>query len=160
MPWNGTTLWLAQLAPEGAPGEPVPWPAAGASRSSSRSGRPDGVLHFASDRSGWWNLYRCCPESGEAEPVAAVAGDVGVPQWVFRLRRYAFLGDGSIAAVYTGPAGTNLLVHEPRRDHPRPARPGHLAVLARWPPARDLFLVAGSPTAPGGGPGGRGHRRH
>ena len=44
-------------------------------------------------------------------PVAAVAGDAGVPQWVFRLRRYAFLGDGSIAAVYSSPAGTTLLVH-------------------------------------------------
>ena len=56
---------------------------------------PAGVLHFCSDRTGWWNLYAL--EGGEARPIAPVEAEVGGPQWVFGSLAYAFLGDGRIA---------------------------------------------------------------
>lgn len=144
MPWNGTGLWLAEMGPDGRPGEPRL--VAGGPHESifQPEWSPQGVLHFASDRSGWWNLYRL--RDGEAEPVATVAGDVGGPQWVFRLRRYAFLGD-AIAAIYTGPTGATLLIHEPGgATRALPAPGTWLSSLVAE--GSNLYMVAGSPTAP------------
>ncbi|HYN60541.1 MAG TPA: hypothetical protein VET87_13460 [Rubrivivax sp.] len=44
----------------------VHWPAAATKRCSGRNGRPTGGLHFISDRSGWWNLYRWGEYGAEA----------------------------------------------------------------------------------------------
>ncbi len=144
MPWNGTTLWLAGLRPDGMPGRPRRVAGGRGESIFQPEWSPDGILHFASDRSGWWNLYRL--ERGEARPVAAVAGDAGVPQWMFRLRRYAFLGDGSIAAVYASPSGTSLFLHGADgavRSLPAPGTWLAGPVAA----GTDLFLLAGSPTS-------------
>ena len=54
---------------------------------------PDGSLWFCSDRDDWWSLYRWTPESG-VELVFGEPGEVGAPQWVFGLSRFAFLDDG------------------------------------------------------------------
>ncbi|HSQ38177.1 MAG TPA: S9 family peptidase [Acidimicrobiia bacterium] len=145
MPWNGTGLWLAELGPGGRPGEPR-LVAGGPSESIFQpEWSPEGVLHFASDRRGWWNLYRL--QAGEAQPVAAVAGDAGGPQWVFRLRRYAFLDDGSIAAIYTAPSGTSLVIHgADGTTRALPAPGTWLSSLIAE--GGDLYMVAGSPTAP------------
>jgi dipeptidyl aminopeptidase/acylaminoacyl peptidase len=79
--------------------------------------------------------------------VAAVAGDAGGPQWVFRLRRYAFLDDGSIAAIYTGPSGTSLVIHgADGSTHALPAPGDWLSSLVA--DGRTLCMVAGSPTTP------------
>ncbi|MDH3308205.1 MAG: prolyl oligopeptidase family serine peptidase, partial [Acidimicrobiia bacterium] len=59
---------------------------------------PGGALHFVSDRSGWWNIYRRSA-SGDV-PLALMEAEFGHPQWVFGMRRYRFLPDGRIAAIY------------------------------------------------------------
>jgi dipeptidyl aminopeptidase/acylaminoacyl peptidase len=145
MPWNGTGLYLADLAPDGRPGE-ARLVAGGPGESIFQpEWSPKGVLHFASDRTGWWNLYRLV--DGEPQAVATVAGDVGGPQWVFRPRRYAFLDDGSIAAVYAAPTGTSLLVHGADGiTRPLPAPGAWLSSPVAH--GRLLYLIAGSPTAP------------
>ncbi|MBN2113198.1 MAG: S9 family peptidase [Acidimicrobiia bacterium] len=144
MPWNGTTLYLASLSPDGTPDEARAVAGGRGESIFQPEWSPAGVLYFASDRSGWWNLYRL--EGEETRPVAVVAGDAGAPQWVFRLRRYAFLADGSIAGVYSSPSGTSLLVHG--EDGSARALP----VPGTWlsgiiAAGGDLCLVAGSPTA-------------
>jgi dipeptidyl aminopeptidase/acylaminoacyl peptidase len=98
MPWDGTELWVGELDADGSirdarrvaggPEESVFQP----------SWSPDGVLHFISDRTGWWNLYR--DERGAALPLAPCDADFGVAQWVFGLSTYAFLADGTIACLY------------------------------------------------------------
>jgi len=103
MPWNGTTLWKVGL------GETPSWVAGGPRESIFQpEWSPDGRLHFASDRTGWWNLYRQNPDG--IEPVFEINGDIGTCQWVFRLRRYGFLDDGSMLAVATTQHGPLLLV--------------------------------------------------
>ena len=42
---------------------------------------PDGVLHFVSDRTGWWNLYRL--KEGRVEALCPREAEFGLPQWVF-----------------------------------------------------------------------------
>lgn len=91
MPWNGTELRLdtGELV-AGGPAESVQQP----------GWAPDGALWFVSDRTGWWNLYRRDPDTGEVTAATELAAEIGVPQWQFRLSRYAFLSDGRVAFAY------------------------------------------------------------
>src|SRR5581483_4074698 len=56
----------------------------------------DGLLHFASDRDGWWNLQR---EDGALTSLED--GEIGSPGFIFGTSRYVFLGDGRTACVVT-----------------------------------------------------------
>jgi dipeptidyl aminopeptidase/acylaminoacyl peptidase len=93
MPWDGTYLYLD--------GEVV----AGASDESVIDPRwsPDGVLHYCSDREGWWNLYADGEQLTQFED-----REIGGPAWVFGMTRYVFLGDGRIACVVTKRAVDSL----------------------------------------------------
>lgn len=55
---------------------------------------PAGALHFISDRTGWWNLYRW--HDAGAEPLKKMPADFGLPQWVFGMSTYAFLDEQRI----------------------------------------------------------------
>ena len=58
MPWDGCELWVAELLDDGSLGEGR-LVAGGMDESVFQpSWSPSGVLHFVSDRSGWWNIYR------------------------------------------------------------------------------------------------------
>jgi hypothetical protein len=96
MPWDGTELWVA-----GASGE-NPRQVAGGPRESifQPEWSPGGVLHFVSDRSGWWNLHRLGEGDG-AEPLQPMKAEFGLPQWVFGLSSYAFAGEGEIICSFT-----------------------------------------------------------
>ena len=98
MPWDGTELWVAELTAAGGlaaerrvaggPDESVLQPA----------WSPDGRLHFVSDRSGWWNLYRAGRATargvgGSRSPPRAA--EFAGPSWVFGLQNYDFLPDGA-----------------------------------------------------------------
>ena len=97
MPWDGTELWVCSLGPGGEAGERRR--VAGGPRESVFQPRwsPDGKLHFVSDRTGFWNLYR--EESGDAVPLHACRCEFGLPQWVFGMSTYDFLEDGRILAA-------------------------------------------------------------
>jgi dipeptidyl aminopeptidase/acylaminoacyl peptidase len=58
MPWDGSELWVAKFNPDGSLGEPEK--VAGGLEESifQPEWSPDGTLYFASDKTGWWNLYR------------------------------------------------------------------------------------------------------
>jgi len=97
MPWDGTELWVADLATDGTLSN-TERVAGGAEESVIQpewSG--DGRLHFVSDRSGWWNLYRLETE-GQVTPLCPKEAEFGVPHLQFGYRRYAFLADTTIAA--------------------------------------------------------------
>jgi dipeptidyl aminopeptidase/acylaminoacyl peptidase len=100
MPWDGTELAVADLAVSGtALAGPRELVAGGPEESIFQpEWSPGGALHFVSDRSGWWNLYRL--EDGEPVPLAPVSEELGVPQWVFGLATYAFLPGGRLACLH------------------------------------------------------------
>ena len=97
MPWDGTELWVATLDADGRP--------AGARRLAGGPEEsvfqprysPDGVLHYVSDRSGYWNIYRYA--EGTARALAKDAADYGYAQWTFGMSSYGFLSAREIAAV-------------------------------------------------------------
>ena len=99
MPWDGTALWVAKLGRNGKPlaGRRV---AGGVKESVFQpEWSPDGVLHFISDHSGWWNLYRV--HRGEVEALAPMDAEFGDAQWQFGMSTYAFAGPRRIVCSYT-----------------------------------------------------------
>jgi hypothetical protein len=97
MPWDGSELWLGRLDDRGTVFD-AQRIAGGIDESIFQpEWSPDGVLHFVSDRSGWWNLYRW---RGVAEPLCEMEAEFGVPQWVFGQSTYAFEPAGSILCAY------------------------------------------------------------
>lgn len=98
MPWTGTELWVAALAGSGEVQAPIR--IAGSANESifQPEWSPDGTLHFVSDRTGWWNIYRC--RNWMSEVVLLKSAEFGQPQWVFGMATYGFLPDGRIICSY------------------------------------------------------------
>lgn len=102
MPWDQTELWMADVDAAGrfVNGRRV---AGGAGESIYQPGwLPDGTLCFASDRGGWWRLYR---SDGEAtapiltDPPART--EFGRPEWVFGTSTWAAAGDDRLVTSFT-----------------------------------------------------------
>jgi dipeptidyl aminopeptidase/acylaminoacyl peptidase len=142
MPWEGSELWVAELGPDatvsgerivaGGPAEAIVQP----------EWSPDGVLHYCSDRSGWWNLYR--GEHGEA--LTALEAEVGGRLWVFGESWYTFLDSGAIACRYFSAGRDHLAVVEgpgALRDVPLDLT----LVRDLTSDGRRLMFVGGSPTS-------------
>ena len=111
MPWDGTELKVAGFA-DGMTGEARA--VAGGPRESifQPSWAPDGRLHFVSDRTGWWNLYR--EESDGAQThLTPMAAEFAVPMWEFGMSTYAFLPDGRIACLYRRSGAHHLALLDP-----------------------------------------------
>ncbi len=107
MPWDGTTLWVADLDADGQPTK--------ARRVAGRAEEsvfqpewsPSGDLYFVSDRTGWWNLYR--HRAGADEHLLAMDAEFGRPQWVFGMSTYAVVSDTEIVCSYTRDGRWTLL---------------------------------------------------
>ena len=106
MPFEGTDLCVGTLADDGAvsSGRRV----AGSEQESifQPEWGADGLLYFVSDRTGWSNLY--VERDGEVHALTSEQAELGYPQWVFDLSRYAFLGDDRIACIFTRSAVDGL----------------------------------------------------
>ena len=105
MPWDGTELWVGDLAGDGTvTGERRV--AGGADESIFQPAwSPSGELHFVSDRTGWWNLYRERDGRSEALKPDVERSSAGRPGGS-AASMYAFLGDGRIVCEY-GPKGSS-----------------------------------------------------
>ncbi|MEW1688441.1 S9 family peptidase [Streptomyces sp. NPDC091265] len=111
MPWDGTEVMLADIGDDGTfhdarslvggPQESVPqvqWTAGG-------------QLLFASDRSGWWNLYRADPGLGAVELCPRQEEFAG-PLWKIGLSWFRPLDNGLVATLH-GKGSTTLGVLDP-----------------------------------------------
>ncbi|GAB4504260.1 MAG: S9 family peptidase [Anaerolineales bacterium] len=98
MPWDGTELWLAEIQPDGAFGSSQRVAGGETESIFQPEWSSQGALHFVSDRSGWWNLYRW--RGGTMEPLCPLEAEFGRPQWVFGSRTYDFLGPDEILCAY------------------------------------------------------------
>jgi dipeptidyl aminopeptidase/acylaminoacyl peptidase len=117
MPWDGTEIWVAPLADSGE----ERLLAGGAEESVFQpEWGPDGHLHFASDRDGWWNLYRArdpgdqlSGEEGALVQLTEESADFAHPQWLFGGATYGFLASGAIVCVRTEGAEERLALLQP-----------------------------------------------
>jgi dipeptidyl aminopeptidase/acylaminoacyl peptidase len=113
MPWDGTELWVGNIGADGALLNSVHI-AGGTKESIYQAGwRPDGSLCFASDRDGWWKLYRArlgATGTGadvhgeEVTPVLddpPVRTEFGRPEWVFGTATWASPSADRIVTAFT-----------------------------------------------------------
>ncbi len=110
MPWDSTELWVAPVQENGGLGfaEKV---AGGAGESIFQpEWSPEGTLHFVSDRSGWWNLYRW--RKGEVEALCPRSAEFGLPLWVLGLTTYGFISDNRILCTYIEAGISHLAILE------------------------------------------------
>lgn len=98
MPWDGTELWVASVQPDGS--LDMSRQVAGGLVESifQPEWSPNGVLHFISDRSGWWNLYRW--QAGDITSLYPIDAEFGSPQWVFGMSTYGFESANSLLCLY------------------------------------------------------------
>jgi dienelactone hydrolase len=124
MPWDGTELRIAGV-PGGAgvfgpartliggPGEAV----------AQAEWTPDGTLLAATDRTGWWNLHRVDPATGEAVGICPRQEEFAGPLWKLGQRWFAPLEHGLVAVLH-GVGGQRLGVLDPQSGEVTDA-PGH-----------------------------------
>ena len=98
MPWDRTELWVARWDREGAARDPRRLAGAPDESVFQPSWSPDDIVHYVSDRSGWWNLYRV--KDGLAVALHPAQADFGVAQWNLGLSTYTFLPDGRISCIF------------------------------------------------------------
>ncbi|MEL7328735.1 MAG: S9 family peptidase [Cyanobacteria bacterium J06559_1] len=98
MPWDGTELWLATVKEDGSLSRPRKL--VGNIKESVCQPRwsPGGTLHFISDATGWWNLYRWEGERGE--PLFPMEAEFSGPQWSFGQSSYGFEDNTTILCTY------------------------------------------------------------
>ncbi|MYR46147.1 prolyl oligopeptidase family serine peptidase [Streptomyces sp. SID5910] len=94
MPWDGTELLVADIGTDGTFRD-ARTVAGGPEESVAQADwAPDGSLLYASDRTGWWNLYR------DGRPLCAREEEFGGPLWKLGQRWFAPLDNGLIAVLH------------------------------------------------------------
>lgn len=101
LPWDQTQLWIAAICADGT--LETPTLVAGHEPEAIVEPRwaPDGTLLFSGDRSGWWNLYRHCPQTQETQPLCPLEADFGYPHWIFGESIGGFTEDHQLICAYT-----------------------------------------------------------
>jgi dipeptidyl aminopeptidase/acylaminoacyl peptidase len=106
---------------------------------------PDGSLWFSSDRTGFWSLYRWTP-GGDTESMVDLGKDIGFAQWVFGMRCFAFLPDGSVAFVHADD-GVDRLARWTAEAGAVDLDVPHTSIDGLLPMGQGVVYVAASPTS-------------
>lgn len=115
MPWDGTCLEVAEIGSDGQP-KNIQTPAGGTEESIFQPAwSPQGQLHFVSDNSGWWNLYRLNDQKITA--LAPMHNEFGLPLWNFAMCTYAFLSADRIVCTYLDKGQSQLAIIDAQGLH-------------------------------------------
>lgn len=141
MPWDATELWLASVTDNvdlvdavlvaGGPDESIVQP----------QWSTDGMLHFLSDRSGWWNLYRL--EGATVRAVLPMEAEFGAPQWQLGSSTYDVAGSVAVCAVSTRGRNKLLRVDTLTGAHAEIPLPFSVLGAVRVDGGRAVMIAAG-----------------
>ena len=144
MPWDGTELWVAKLDADGSVGG-AELIAGGKSESIFQpEWSPGGVLHFVSDRTGWWNLYRW--REGQTEALYEMEAEFGLPQWGFRMSTYGFESGDRIICAYNDQGNWRLASLDCGARKLEPIDTPYTEISSLRVAANRAVFVGGSPT--------------
>jgi dipeptidyl aminopeptidase/acylaminoacyl peptidase len=144
MPWQGTELWLADIAGDGtlANGRLI---AGGEDEAIVQpEWSPGGTLYFVSDRSGWWNLHRY--DHGVVHPVCPREAEFGGPHWVFGNAMYGFRSDQEIVCTYIEGGVSRLARLDTASGRLAPIDTPYQEIRELRVQGDTLALLAGAPT--------------
>ncbi|MGV9248300.1 dipeptidyl-peptidase 5 [Streptomyces sp. NPDC003710] len=106
MPWDGTELVVAEVTGDGTLREPHTLAGGPEESIPQAEWAADGSLLYASDRGGWWNLYR------DGVPLCPRAEEFAGPLWKVGLRWFAPLESGLVAVLH-GRGASRLGILDP-----------------------------------------------
>ena len=147
MPWDGNSLMsgsfdandaavstTAELV--GGTGESIVQPSWGS----------NGLLHFATDRSGWWNVYVW--RDGEMVNLLDEESDHGRPDWQFGFSSYAHLADGKIALGKGGVTSGSIVLIDPGSNSTQSIKIpfSEVSYVTASPDGKSILFVGASPT--------------
>ena len=146
LPWDGTTLWVAEFGDDGSlahirqvaggPGESIFQP----------EWSPAGVLHFMSDRTGWWNPYRWRPGDGPIEALCMIEAEFGRPQWVFGMSIYGFAEEERLVCVIQERAVDRLVLLDTTRHTLEPLPIARTEMPSLRIGRGKAYVIGGGPT--------------
>jgi dipeptidyl aminopeptidase/acylaminoacyl peptidase len=97
LPWDGTTLWLADVRADGSLGQPRAVAGGDDEWITQPRWSPSGELWLVAERDEWPTLMSLSAyRAGERSRLPI---DFAPPDWVFDRPTYAFLGDGRVVAA-------------------------------------------------------------
>ncbi|UUU26039.1 LpqB family beta-propeller domain-containing protein [Streptomyces sp. DSM 40750] len=105
MPWDGTSLLVAEVTEDGLLGAPSTVGGGPDESVAQVEWAADGTLVYSSDTTGYWNLYRL--DGDDRTALCAREEEFGGPLWKVGWRWFALL-EGGLAAVLHGRGATSL----------------------------------------------------
>ena len=157
MPWERSQLWLARVGPSGDLEQARPIAGSSPAQAQSvfqplwittKAGEP--ALVVACDASGWWNLQRFDPNSGQGQPLLEMAAEFAMPQWVYGMRTTAWDGEQLVAAACSQGQWQLGLVATEGPSHWQPIGQPFTDLAGLSAEAGRLVCVASNPTTPSG----------
>ncbi len=106
MPWDESFLWLAEVREDGSLFKKHIIAGGLGASICQPQWSPEGVLHFVSDRYGWWNLSRY--KDNKVEALCPMEAEFGLPHWNFGLSAYAFIAEDQIICAYIERGSSHL----------------------------------------------------
>lgn len=146
MPWDENELWVAELTTAGLLRNAQKVAGAAGESLFQPEWSPDGVLHFVSDRTGWWNLYRW--RDGQIEPLHPMEAEFGEPQWVFGQSLYAFDSAQRIVCTYIVKGDCHLATLDTRTGQLESLEIPYTEIESVRAMAGRVTFIGGSPTKP------------
>lgn len=146
MPWDGAELWVGEFDDNGSISRTEM--IAGSERESlfQPEWSPDGVLHFVSDRTGWWNLYRL--KDGRIESLCERECEFGAPQWQFGMSTYAFTSADRIVCAYCEQGTWRLAIIDTATLRFEPIDIEHTYIAGLRATANRVVFCGGAPAEP------------
>ncbi len=147
MPWDGNSLMsgsfdgidasvstTAELV--GGTGESIVQPSWGS----------NGLLHFVTDRTGWWNIYVW--RDGEMANLLDEESDHGRPDWQFGFSSYAHLVDGRLALGKGGVTSGSIVLIDPGSNSNQTIKIPYSEVsyVMASPDGESILFIGASPT--------------
>ncbi|QYX76406.1 dipeptidyl-peptidase 5 [Streptomyces akebiae] len=100
MPWDGTSLLVAEVTEDGRLGAPRSVAGGPEESVAQVDWAADGTLVYSSDTTGYWNLYRLDPDGGDRTALCAREEEFGGPLWKVGWCWFALLDDGLVAVIH------------------------------------------------------------
>ncbi len=146
MPWESTQLFVAELSEDNSLSN-IQLIAGGETESICQpEWSPNGILHFVSDRTGWWNLYRYV--DGKIEALCPMEAEFGVPHWVFRQSQYAFIDETHLICAYIEKGFFRLGILDTETKHLEKIETPYTMISSVRATETKAYFIAASATEP------------
>jgi len=146
MPWDAAELRVATVQGDGRLGEAAHVSGDRGESAIQPQWSPDGILHFVSDRTDWWNLYRF--KDRRVEALADLQAEFATPPWVFGMQQYAFASPSRILCTFTRKGTWSLGSLDVERRRLTPLQVPYTEISSLQCNGHQAVFLAGSPTEP------------